>query len=131
MNVGSTIKAIRKQMNQNQAEFAEGLGMAQTTISNLESDPTPPPYNSLKKISAYSGVPIPLIYVWSTEPDDLPEANQDIWPTVEGMINHCFNISSTPWPDPIDLVKYCKTTKKELWPTVSELAQYCLNNKEN
>jgi|GEM_PF-4497562 len=93
MNIGLTIKAIRKGMGQTQKEFAEGMGMTQTTISTLESDPTSPPAITLKKISEYSKVPLPCIYLWSITDEDLPEDTNDLWPSVIDLANRCFKIS--------------------------------------
>lgn len=94
MDIGTTIKGIRKGMNQNQEQFASGVGMTQTNLSSLELNKTSPGQSTLKKIADYSGVAVPLILLNSIEEEDVPaekrEKFNDLWGSVMDLAQKVF-----------------------------------------
>lgn len=94
MDIGTTIKGIRKGMNQNQHEFAQGVGITQTTLSHIERNKHAPNGSTIKKISNYSNIPVPLILMNSVEESDIAENRRDrfnsMWPAVMDLTQKIF-----------------------------------------
>ncbi len=103
MNLGKTIRTIRKTGKLDQYKFAEKVGISQTTLSLIETNKTNPHMSTLQRISDYVKIPIPLLYIWSVEEDDVPNENieryDEIWPKIEELANYVFksdNSASKP-----------------------------------
>ncbi len=94
MDIGASIKGVRKGLNQNQEQFAAGCGMTQTNLSSLELNKTAPGPGTLKKIADHSGVPVPMILLNSVEDSDVPEAHRekfnDLWDSVVNLAQNIF-----------------------------------------
>lgn len=94
MNIGSTIKMLRKNRGENQEVMAKAIGVRVPTLSLIETNQTRPQQKTLDAISKHTGVPIALIYIWSVEADDVPLECQDkfksLWPNVESLAVYVF-----------------------------------------
>ena len=90
MNIGKTIRAIRKQKGMTQADFAARAGISQTTVFNIEADSSIPGPKNLAKICAVLETPQPMLYLMSVEAADLPEkrrkAFKTLFPTVQKLM---------------------------------------------
>ncbi len=58
MKIGQTIKEIRKRKGIKQYELATAIGVAQTSLSQIESDLKYPHFTTLKKIAKAFNMPI-------------------------------------------------------------------------
>ena len=96
MNLGTTIKDIRKQRGQTQTEFASLCGITQTYLSQIENDNKEPNLSTLKDISRQLEMPLPILFFLSLNEEDIdPEkrkAFEIINPSVKSLINEFFRV---------------------------------------
>lgn len=96
MNLGQTIRKIRKQRGFTQAVFAEQCEISQTYLSQIEGDLREPNLSILKKISLNLDVPLPVIFFLSMTKEDVPLAKQEAFdvinPSVNSFVNEFFAI---------------------------------------
>ena len=96
MDLGNTIKNIRKQKGQTQGEFALSCGITQTYLSQIEGNLKEPNLSTLKSISVSLDVPLPILFFLSmTEEDVRPNkrnAFKIISPSVKSLVNEFFTV---------------------------------------
>ena len=96
MDLGITIKNIRKQKGQTQSEFASICGISQTYLSQIESNQREPNLSTLKIISNELNVPLPILFYLSLNIDDIQqnkrEAFEIINPSVKSLVNEFFAV---------------------------------------
>lgn len=96
MDLGITIKNIRKQKGQTQSEFATACGITQTYLSQIESNLREPNLSTLKLISNELNVPLPILFFLSLNSDDIQqnkrEAFEIISPSVKSLVNEFFAV---------------------------------------
>jgi len=96
MNLGVTIKNIRKQKGQTQSEFALACGISQTYLSQIENNQREPNFSTLKIISNELDVPLPILFFLSLNIDDIQqnkrEAFEIISPSVKSLVNEFFAV---------------------------------------
>jgi transcriptional regulator with XRE-family HTH domain len=96
MNLGVTIKNIRKQKGQTQSEFALACGISQTYLSQIENNQREPNLSTLKIISNELDVPLPILFFLSLNIDDIQqnkrEAFEIISPSVKSLVNEFFAV---------------------------------------
>lgn len=89
MNIGSAIKAIRKEANITQEQLSKRTGISQTSLSKIESGATPTASN-LKKICLELGVAPSIIYILATEEEDIPPTSKTkynlLFPAIKNLI---------------------------------------------
>lgn len=94
MNLGQTIKNIRKQKGQTQSEFANVCAITQTYLSQIENNLKEPTMGTLKLISSKLDIPLPILFFLSLNEEDVdPEkriAFQIISPSIKSLINEFF-----------------------------------------
>ncbi|MBS1527473.1 MAG: helix-turn-helix transcriptional regulator [Bacteroidetes bacterium] len=73
MDLGFTIKNLRKQRKQTQQEFAERCGITQTYLSQIENNLKEPNMSTLDEISKELSLPLPLLFFLSMTESDIPE----------------------------------------------------------
>ncbi len=87
MNIGRTIKELRKEKGLSQQELAEAAGLTQTSLSQIESGAKRPNPGTMKKICEYFGITETLIYILATDIEDIPEKNrlvyQQLFPSIK------------------------------------------------
>lgn len=79
MNEGTAIKLIRKRLNIKQADLAKGIGLSQTSLSQIEQNLKRPSTRTLQKICKELDIPESLIYILGMERDDVSEARRDTY----------------------------------------------------
>ncbi len=79
MNIGATIKTVRKQANFTQEELSTATGLSQTSISQIESGHKRPSKTSLKKICRALNVPEAVVYILSIEDTDVPSSRRKVF----------------------------------------------------
>jgi transcriptional regulator with XRE-family HTH domain len=67
MDLGSTIRAIRKRKQITIPQLCEGTGLSKGFISNLENNKTSPSIATLETIAAYLKVPLPYLLLQKEE----------------------------------------------------------------
>lgn len=72
MNLGFSIKAIRKELDITQKMLSKKTGISQTSLSKIESGTTPTE-NNLKKIAKALNVPTSVLYILAMESSDVPK----------------------------------------------------------
>ena len=96
MNLGATIKNLRKQQRQTQGEFATVCGISQTYLSQIENNQKEPNLSILKTIGEKLNVPLPIIFFLSLTDDDIQPAKREdfaiISPSLKLLINELFTI---------------------------------------
>jgi len=96
MNLGATIKNIRKKKRQTQSEFASACGISQTYLSQIENNQREPNLSTLKIISNELNVPLPILFFLSLNIDDIQqnkrEAFEIISPSVKSLVNEFFAV---------------------------------------
>jgi XRE family transcriptional regulator, regulator of sulfur utilization len=96
MDLGLTIKKIRKQKGQTQGEFASQCGISQTYLSQIESNQKEPNLSTLKLISEKLKVPLPILFFLSITEEDVHPNKRDaygiIGPSVKSLINEFFAV---------------------------------------
>ena len=96
MDLGKTIKKIRKQKRQKQRDIAISCGTSQTYLSLIENNLKEPSISMLKLISESLNVPLPILFFLSMTEDDVQankrEAFQIISPSVKSLVNEFFKV---------------------------------------
>jgi len=87
MHIGQTIRELRKKKGMNQVELANACGIAQTSLSQIESGQTANPKSStLKKLGLALGIPEQLIFLLSVDVSDVPEEKKAMYASMFPMI---------------------------------------------
>ena len=78
MNLGLTIKNVRKQKGFKQNKFAELCNITQSYLSQIENNAKDPNLSILKIISEKLETPLPVLFFLSMENSDVPEKNNKL-----------------------------------------------------
>jgi transcriptional regulator with XRE-family HTH domain len=96
MDLGSTIKNLRKQRKQTQQEFATRCGITQTYLSQIENNLKDANIGILEQISSQLNLPLPLLFFISMTDSDIPEGKRKdfltIAPALKSFINELFSV---------------------------------------
>lgn len=89
MNLGRTLRDLRKQQSLTQDELADAAGISRTSLSQIENGSRPAD-DTLKRICAVLNVPESLVYINSFEKEDVPESKRalydQLFPVIQDMI---------------------------------------------
>jgi transcriptional regulator with XRE-family HTH domain len=96
MNLGHTIKNLRKQKRLTQSAFAKKCGITQTYLSQIENNHKEPNLSTLKDISKVLTVPLPIVFFLSLDEKDIPPSKRDgfevINPSIKSLVNAFFSL---------------------------------------
>ena len=91
MNIGKTIKALRKERGIRQIEMCKSLGVTQPYLSQIETGAKIPSAKVIGYICFLLRVPVPVLYWMSIEESDLGIDKTEVYrllkPTIDEMIN--------------------------------------------
>lgn len=94
MDLGQTIKSIRKQKGLKQNQFAELCDITQAYLSQIENNLKEPNLSTLKVISDKLETPLPILFFLSLDYKDVKpekaEAFKMIAPSVKSLVNQFF-----------------------------------------
>ncbi|MCB0536871.1 MAG: helix-turn-helix transcriptional regulator [Bacteroidetes bacterium] len=94
MDLGQTIKSIRKQKGLKQNQFAELCEITQAYLSQIENNLKEPNLSTLKVISDKLETPLPILFFLSLDNKDVKpekaEAFKMIAPSVKSLVNQFF-----------------------------------------
>lgn len=79
MNIGTAIRAIRKELDISQNRLAEKCGITQTSLSQIENGVKRPSSKTMRKICAAMEIPEMLIYIMAMQEEDVPETKRDVY----------------------------------------------------
>jgi len=96
MDLGATIKNLRKQSGQTQTEFATTCGITQTYLSQIENNQKEPNLSVLGEISKQLNIPVPILFFLSLNEEDIPENKRQTFmimgPPIKSFINELFAV---------------------------------------
>ena len=94
MNIGSTIRLIRKRKNLSQKDLAKYSNISQTYISQIESGKRTPSIEILRTIGSVLETPFQIISFLSLDEDSVPENKRDDFrrfgPSIKTMVEDIF-----------------------------------------
>lgn len=94
MNIGSTIKRLRKEKGMSQKEFGDACGISQTSLSQIENGVTIPHKSSLENICKVLEIPEEVLLLLSLEGADIPDERkkmfETLYPTVRDLMFKIF-----------------------------------------
>jgi len=79
MNIGKSIKTIRRQLKITQYELAEKCGISQTSLSQIETGIKRPSQKTISKICAALDIPESMIYILAMQEADVPASKKNIY----------------------------------------------------
>jgi transcriptional regulator with XRE-family HTH domain len=96
MDLGTTIKNLRKQGGQTQTEFATICGITQTYLSQIENNQKEPNLSVLAEISKQLNIPVPILFFLSLNEEDVPANKRQTFmimaQPIKSFINELFSI---------------------------------------
>ena len=94
MNIGKSIKHIRKMKGLNQKEFADLYGFNKAYISGVETGKQNPTIKMLEKMAKSFGVPLPVMFWFTFTEEDVEDSKKEafkvIKPSIDSMIDELF-----------------------------------------
>lgn len=94
MDIGTTIKSIRRSKGFKQGHLANLIDITQSYMSLIEKNKKSPNLSTLQKISDSLEVPLPIIFFLSLELSDVPTEKQDafqmIFPSIDSFVRTLF-----------------------------------------
>jgi transcriptional regulator with XRE-family HTH domain len=95
MDLGKSIKIIRKEGGFKQNEFCELVGITQSYLSSIENNKKKPSIEVLEKITNALNIPLALLFWFTLTEDDITESKKEsyrlIKPSIDGLLNAFFN----------------------------------------
>jgi len=92
MNLPAAIKEIRQKKGMKQYEAADGIGITQTYMSQIESGQKVPSVEVLQKLAKFYKTPIAIMLWFSLDEKDIAKnklnAYRELRPVVDSMINN-------------------------------------------
>ncbi len=90
MNIGTSIKSIRKYKNINQGDLADRILISQTALSQIENGTSNPSPKTIKKICEVLDIPEPVLYILGIDSSDVPENRKEMYnilfPSVQKIV---------------------------------------------
>jgi len=90
MDIGKSIRELRKAKGLSQAQLAQKTGVTQAAISHIESGSKRASGGSVKKICKALGVPESLLYINAAEREDVPAKKRPLYdqlfPVIKDLI---------------------------------------------
>ena len=86
MNIGQTLKKLRKEKKITQSELAKECGLAKSYISMIENGQNIPSIPVLEKMCNYLNIPLPLFTLLAYEDADIPEEKREFLNKVQPLM---------------------------------------------
>lgn len=92
MNLGETIKLLRKRNGLNQSQLAELCEITVTYLSLIENGKKEPTLSLLKTITNSLQVPLPILLFSALTEEDIPESRKEFFnvikPSIDSMLHN-------------------------------------------
>ncbi len=86
MDIGSTIKGLRKHKKLTQEEFATACGISQNYLSQIENNLKEPNLSTLAQIAEALGIPVSILMFLSTGEDDIIPEKRESFNEINNLI---------------------------------------------
>ena len=86
MNIGQTIKILRKEKKMGQQELAKAAGISDTALYNIEKGRSMPTKQTIQKISAALGHSVAYILISCVTEDDVPPEKREVFRALFGIL---------------------------------------------
>lgn len=77
MNLGNTIKQLRKMKGIKQLTLAQSCTITQSYLSNIEANRKEATLGTLEKIAKELSIPLPIVFFLAMDENDIQEEKQD------------------------------------------------------
>lgn len=88
MNIGRALRDFRVNNHIKQYVAAEGIGMTQTYLSQVESGAKDPSTEMIKKMGEYYGIPVSVILWNATTESDVTENKRAIFNQIKPIVDN-------------------------------------------
>ena len=86
MNIGQTIRVLRKEKKIRQQELAEKAGISDTALYNIETGRSMPTKQTIQKISAALGHSVAYVLISCVTEDDVPPEKREVFRALFGIL---------------------------------------------
>lgn len=86
MQIGKTIKDLRKKKGLTQIEFAKKCNLSQSYLSLIEKDNKEPTLSMLRQIAAILEIPVPVLVFFSLSEEDIAQSKKEAFKTLDPLI---------------------------------------------
>lgn len=90
MNIGATIKRLRKEKGLNQTEFGNMVNITQATLSQIENGQSIPQKSTLDKICEVLGISQELLFLLSVDESKIPEDKRYLYNAAKDLMLKVF-----------------------------------------
>lgn len=95
MNLGQSIKTVRKNKGFKQKDFCTKVGITQSYLSSIENGKKKPSIEVLEKIANTVNIPIPVLFWFTVTENDVDKRKLEMFkllkPSVDKLIADLFN----------------------------------------
>lgn len=95
MNLGKSLKIVRKNKGFNQSEFSKKVGITQSFLSGIENNKKKPSIDVLENISSVLNIPLPVLFWFTIEEKDVCAQKAEMFkllkPSIDKLITYLFN----------------------------------------
>ena len=99
MNIGISIKTIRKNKGLNQAQLADLCGITVTYLSLIENDKKDPTLSLLRTIANSLNIPLPILLFVSLEDNDIADSKKELFgmikPSIDSILQNLIDDADT------------------------------------
>ena len=97
MNLGISIKTIRKNSGLKQYKFAKELGITQPYLSQIENNYKKPSYEVIENIAKITNTPLPILFWFGVTEKDVRKDKLRVFmmlkPTIDKLIRIIFSLN--------------------------------------
>lgn len=94
MDIGATVRRLRRNRNLTQGELARRCEISQTYLSQIEKNNAAPTLEMVQHIASLLGVPYPVFMFLTLDENDVEESKKAVFrqvaPSILGMVEHFF-----------------------------------------
>ena len=87
MNLGKSIRKLRKQKDISQIEFAAMIGMSQSYLSLVEKEHRKPSTDMVEKVASALEIPLPLMLWFAIEEKDVAEDKKEHFKIIKPLVD--------------------------------------------
>lgn len=95
MDIGNTIRKLRKERRMSQAEMAKQCDITQTYLSQLENNVKEPTTSLLRRIATVFGLPLPILFLLTLSKEDIAPEKQEAFelfmPSIRTLVKQFFS----------------------------------------
>jgi len=97
MNIGKSIRLIRKELKISQNEFALKTNLSQTSLSQIENGVKKPSPSTLKRIAGILGMPEALLYIIAIQEEDISDQKRIVYRIIQpAILKLCIQLILSP-----------------------------------